>query len=85
LVAGDHHHRAVGVEPIHLHQQLVERLLALLVGADLRPAPPATEGVDLVEEDDAGRVLLGVTEEVADPGRAHATNISTKSLPLSEK
>src|SRR5207302_9540236 len=39
---------------------------------DLGAAPLAAERVDLVEEDDAGRVLLRVLEEVADPGRADA-------------
>src|SRR5258706_610808 len=35
-----------------------------------RPEPP--EGVDLVDEDDAGSVLLPLLEEIAPPARAHA-------------
>src|SRR2546428_122942 len=38
----------------------------------LRAARLATECVDLVEEDDAGRVLLRMPEEVAHPRRADA-------------
>ena len=67
----DHDDGAVGVEPIHLHEQLVERLLTLFIGPDLRPAAPASEGIDLVEEDQAGSVLLRVPEEVAHARGAH--------------
>ena len=64
---------ADGLEPVHLGQQLVERLLALVVGHHRAGAGPAlADGVDLVDEDDGGRALAGLIEQVTDPGRADA-------------
>ena len=59
-------------EPVHLDQQLVERLFALVVAAAQAGAALAADGVDLVDEDDAGAVLLGLLEQVAHPGGADA-------------
>ena len=53
------------LEAVHLDQELVERLLALVVTATEAGAAMAADGVDLVHEDDARRVLLGLLEEVA--------------------
>ena len=54
------------VEAVHLDEYLVEGLLALVVAAaDACAAVPA-HGVDLVDEEDGGGVLLGAAEEVAD-------------------
>src|SRR5207253_8172045 len=55
----------VRLEPVHLDEQLVERLLALVVSAAQAGAAMAADGVDLVDEYDAGRVLLSLLEEVA--------------------
>ena len=41
-----------GVEAVHLDEQLVERLLALVVAAAEAGAAVAADGVDLVDEDD---------------------------------
>ena len=49
-----------------------ERLLALVVTAAQAGAAMATDGVDLVDEDDAGRVLLALLEEVANAAGADA-------------
>src|ERR671930_1395523 len=52
------------VEPIHLDQELVERLLALVVhGADTS-ASSATDSIQLVDEDDGWRGHLGLSEEI---------------------
>ena len=59
-------------EAVHLDQQLVQRLLALVVTAAHAGAAVAADGVDLVHEDDAGRVLFGLLEEVADAAGADA-------------
>ena len=59
-------------EAVHLHQQLVQRLLALVVAAAESGAALAADGVDLVDEDDARAVLLGLLEQVAHPGGADA-------------
>ena len=64
--------RLARVEAVHLGQQLVQRLLALLVRSHRALHARAAERVELVDEDDARRLLLGLREEVADPGRADA-------------
>jgi hypothetical protein len=51
---------------------LVERLLALVVAAAEAGAAVPTDGVDLVDEDDAGRVLLALLEEIAHAAGADA-------------
>jgi len=66
----DHAHR--GLEAVHLDEQLVERLLALVVAAAQARAALAADRVDLVDEHDAGRVLLRLFEHVAHARRAHA-------------
>jgi hypothetical protein len=60
------------VEAVHLDEQLVEGLLALVVAsAEARATVPA-DGVDLVDEDDGRRILLGLLEEVAHAAGADA-------------
>ena len=59
-------------EAVHLHEELVQRLLALVVAAAQAGAAVAADGVDLVHEDDAGAVLLGLLEQVAHARGAHA-------------
>ena len=62
----------VGLEAVHLHEQLVERLLALVVPAAEAGAALAADRVDLVDKDDAGLALLCRIEEVAHAGGTHA-------------
>ena len=69
---GDQDHALVGLEAVHLDQQLVQGLLALVVAAAQAGAAVAADRVDLVDEDDAGRVLLALLEHVADPAGADA-------------
>ena len=69
---GDEDHAAADVEAVHLDQELVEGLLALVVTAAHAGAAVAADGVDLVDEDDRRGVLLGLLEQVADAGRADA-------------
>ena len=72
-VGGRHQdHAFVRFKAVHLHQQLVEGLLALVVPAAQTGAAMAADGVDFVDEDDAGRVLLALLEQVAHAARAHA-------------
>ena len=68
----DHDHIRAAVEPVHLDQDLVERLLALVVTAAEPGAALATDRVDLIDEDDARRAFLGLIEEIADPAGADA-------------
>ena len=54
----------VRLEAIHLDQQLVERLLALVVPATDASAAVPANSVNLVDEHDAGRVLLPLFEQI---------------------
>ncbi len=69
---GDQDHALVRLEAVHLDQQLVEGLLALVVAAAEAGAAMAADRVDLVDEDDAGRVLLALLEHVAHAAGADA-------------
>ncbi len=62
----------VRLEAVHLDEELVERLLALVVSAAEACAAVTADGVDLVDEDDARRVLLPLLEEVAHAAGADA-------------
>src|SRR4051812_38714827 len=62
---GDQDDVVLHLEAVHLNEQLVERLLALVVAAAEARAAMAADRVDLVHEDDAGRVLLRLLEQVA--------------------
>ena len=70
----EHDDGLVRLEPVHLGQDLVERLLALVVGArdPRRTLPRAADRVELVDEDDRRRRLLGLGEQVANARRADA-------------
>jgi hypothetical protein len=82
---GDENDAFVRFEAVHFDEQLVERLLALVVAAAEAGAAVAADRVDLVDEHDAGRVLLALLEQIADARAPTPTNISTKSEPLIEK
>ncbi len=57
------------IKAIHLNQQLVQSLLALVVAVDAG-ASLATDGIDLIDEDDAGSRFLGLIEEITHTTRA---------------
>ncbi len=64
------------LEAVHLREELIERLLALVVAAaDARPAL-SSHRIDLVNEDDRALLALGLffgpSEEITHPGRAHS-------------
>ena len=60
------------IEAVHLHEELVERLLALVVTAADAAAAVATHGVDLVDEDDGRCVLLRALKKLAHARGTHA-------------
>src|SRR5580765_995563 len=71
----DHDHVGGGVEPVHLGQDLVQRLLALVVAAaeaGHAGGARAADRVQLVDEHDRGRLGLGLREQVADARGADA-------------
>ena len=52
-------------ETVHLDEQLVERLLALVMTTAKTGATLATDGIDLVDEDDGRCGLLCLREQIA--------------------
>ena len=58
-------HAVVRFKPVHLNQQLIQSLLAFVVSAAETRAAMATDGVNLVNKDDARRVLLALLEKIA--------------------
>ena len=61
-----------GVEAVHLGEQLIERLFALFVSAAVLGVTASADRVDLIDEDDAGRVLRCFLEQVAHTRSADA-------------
>src|SRR5690606_26896807 len=69
---GDQDDAFVGLEAVHLDQELIEGLLTLVVTTAEASATVATDGVDLVDEDNARCMLLALLEEVAHAAGADA-------------
>ena len=70
-VRGAHHdHLGRLVEAVQLDEQLVQGLVVLAVEA--AAGAGGADRVELVDEDDRGRVLARLFEELADPGGAEA-------------
>ncbi len=69
---GNEDHALVRLKPVHLDQQLVQRLLALIVTTAETGTAVPSDSVDFVDEDDAGSVFLALLEQVADATRADA-------------
>jgi hypothetical protein len=88
-VGGGHDDHALGgVEPVHFHQELVQGLLSLVVGAERAAegsAPRLADGVQLVQEHQARGLLLGLVEQLSDPGRAQADEHLDELRPRHEE
>ncbi len=69
---GDEDDAGLHVEAVHLDEELVERLLPLVVAAAQAGAAVTADGVDLVHEDDGRGAGLGLLEQVADAAGADA-------------
>src|SRR5262249_25681497 len=61
----------VRFEPVHLHEQLVQRLLTFVVAAAEPGAAVAPDGVNFVDKDDAWRILFALLEQVAHAAGAY--------------
>jgi hypothetical protein len=68
------------VEAVHLDEELVERLLTLIVATAEAGATVATDGIDLVDEDDRGGVGLGLSPRPAPRWRPTASISSTNTI-----
>ena len=69
--SGQHHHALGAVKAVHLGEQLVECLLPLVVAGQLTVTLFAN-GIDLVDKDDTGGLLVGLLKEVTHLGGAPA-------------
>ena len=69
---GDDDDAFLRVEAVHLDEQGIQRLLALIVSAADAVAAMAADGVDFVDENDARRRLLALLKHVAHAGGADA-------------
>ena len=66
VCGGEYYHTTVGAEAIHLGKQLVEGVLALVVGTHAGVfAAGTSHGIDFIDKDNTGGLFLGLTEEVA--------------------
>ena len=65
-------HAAARIEAVELGEQLIERLLLLVVAAVSARRAASPQRIELVDEDDAGRRLPRLLEQVADARGADA-------------
>ena len=63
--SGNYNHGLIALETIHLHQQLVQGLLALVVTAAQTGTTLTTDRINLINKDDARCVFLGLLEHIA--------------------
>ena len=69
---GDQDDRLALLKTVHLDQQLVERLLALVVAAAQAGSALTSHGINLIDEDDRRGLRLGLLKEVAHAAGADA-------------
>ena len=62
----------VRIKTIHFRQQLIERLLPLIMARQQVHSSGFTQRVQLVDENDAGRVFNRLAEKISHSRRAHA-------------
>ena len=72
VCSGDEDDVGIGAEAVHFDKDLIQRLFAFIVGAAEACTTIAPDGVDLIDEDDAGAVSLSLLEEVAHAAGANA-------------
>ena len=66
----DHFDFSKDIKSVHLVKQLHQCSLDLSVGRSTLAEPSASDGVDLIHEDDTGLMVPGVVEHLPDePGR----------------
>ena len=62
----------IGLETVHLDEHLVECLLTLVVATAHSGTTPSGNGIDLVDEDDTGAVLLCLHKQISYTGSTDA-------------
>src|SRR6266852_4908968 len=71
VCCGDNHNGLMTIKAIHLYQELVQRLLSLIIGVNAGTALPS-HGINFVDKDDTWRSLLGLIKEVTHTASADA-------------
>ena len=61
---GDQDHAFIRFKTVHFDQQLVQRLLTLVVSTAKTGTAVTAYGIDFIDKDDAGSVLLALLEEI---------------------
>ena len=61
----------IALKAVHLGQQLVQGLLPLVVAAHTAAVTLLTDGINLVDENDTGSLLIGLLKQIPDLGHAH--------------
>src|SRR5205085_9535817 len=69
---GDNDHAFLRIEAVHLHEQRIQGLLALVVAATYAMATMTPDSVNFVDEDDARRGFFALLKHVAHTTRADA-------------
>ena len=62
------HHAFFRGKTVHFIQQLVERLVPLIISGDSRQVTALADRIDFINEDDAGGFCLGLIEQISHPG-----------------
>ena len=62
----------VGFKAVHLNKELVEGLLPFVVPAAETGAALTSDGIDLIDEDEAGGIFFALRKQVSHAGSAHA-------------
>ena len=72
VCGSQHNHTAVGTEAVHLGKQSVQRVFTFIIATHSRVLASGTSnGINLINEDDAGSFLLGLAEHVAHTACTH--------------
>ena len=64
---GQQNHTLIGLEAVHFNEQGIEGLFALVMSPTQAGSAVPSDGIDLVDEDNAGSVRLALLEQVPDP------------------
>jgi hypothetical protein len=67
----DQDYAGAGIKAIQLGEKLIKRLLLFIIAAERARHAAAPQGVQFVNEDNAGRRSSGLFEQISDPRSAH--------------
>ena len=81
IARSEHNHAGVAAKSIHLHEQSVEGLFAFVVTTHHAGTAGFPQGIEFVDEDDAGALGFGLLKHVADAGGTNADKHLHKVAP----